>query len=81
MYGKMDVLESQLEREQYAMSQKKQEEVSFKLENEGNRIQFKFKEKTVNGLNKVYIQIPSRKARKIRVVLDMLDKFKGCHKK
>ncbi|CAC5398490.1 unnamed protein product [Mytilus coruscus] len=84
----MDNLESKLVREQDAMSKKIKEEVSIKFKHEGNIIQFKFNEKTLNELNKLYKlnpsteaqSIPSTEAQSIRVVLDLLDKIKGRNK-
>ncbi|CAC5405031.1 unnamed protein product [Mytilus coruscus] len=80
MDGKIDNLETKLVREQNTMSNKIKEEVSIKFKHEGNRIQFKFNEETVNELNKLYKLIPSTEAQSIRVVLDLLDKVKGCNK-
>ncbi|CAC5381118.1 unnamed protein product [Mytilus coruscus] len=76
----MDNLESKLVRKQEAMSKKIKEEVFIKFKHEGNRIQFKFNEETVNEPNKLYKLIPSTEAQSIRVVLDLLDKVK-CRNK
>ncbi|CAC5360929.1 unnamed protein product [Mytilus coruscus] len=71
--GKMDNLESKLVREQDAMSKKIKKEVSIKFKHEGNRIQFKFNEETVNGLNKLYKLIPSTEAQSRNKLIRIAD--------
>ena len=77
---KVDKLESKLIDAQDLMSKKLKEDVSIKFKHEGNKVQYKFNEETLDGLNKLYKQIPQCQTQVVKTTLDLIEKVKSRNK-
>ena len=56
------------------------EDVSIKFKHEGSKVQYKFNEETLDGLNKLYKQIPQSQTQAVKTTLVLIEKVKSRSK-
>ena len=68
---KVDKFETNLIDARDLMSKKLKEDVSIKFKHQGNKVQCKFNEETLDGLNKLYKQISQCQTYAVKTTLDL----------